>query len=170
MIKPKYYKFFLTVARNSMLLSYCKKRRVGAVIVDNSNNIVSFGYNGTVSGASNECEDEVDITCLNCKGEDKECITCSNTRKISVLKTDHSRVFHAEANAIMAASKRGFSLVGTSLVVTTEPCSECAKLIVGFGIKEVIIDTKYKTDAGVKFLLENNIDVKYSEDILPKEE
>ena len=39
--------------------SYCKRRRVGALIVKNKM-IISDGYNGTPSGFENECEEDAD--------------------------------------------------------------------------------------------------------------
>jgi deoxycytidylate deaminase len=36
--------------------SYCERLQVGALIVKNGN-IISFGYNGRISGAKNECEE-----------------------------------------------------------------------------------------------------------------
>lgn len=57
-----YYKFtkFDTVNMNiaflTATLSYCEKRKVGAVIVKD-NRIIANGYNGTLSGKDNLCED-----------------------------------------------------------------------------------------------------------------
>ena len=47
--------------------SYCKRRKVGALIVKNKM-IISDGYNGTPSGFENVCEDENNITypCIEC--------------------------------------------------------------------------------------------------------
>lgn len=45
-------------------LSYCEKRKVGAVIVKDDR-IIANGYNGTISGDANICEDFT-ITCNKC--------------------------------------------------------------------------------------------------------
>jgi len=44
---------------------------------------------------------------------------------------------HAEENIIAQAAKKGISLEGTSLYVTTFPCPVCAKLIACSGIKKL---------------------------------
>ena len=41
--------------------SYCKRRKVGAIIVKDSM-IISDGFNGTPSGFENVCEDESGVT------------------------------------------------------------------------------------------------------------
>lgn len=136
LVKKKYIKMFFKIAKLVSKQSYCKKRKVGSVIIKN-NNIVSIGYNGTLSKLdSNQCED-------------------------TNGKTLHEKVFHSEMNAIMSASKRGISLQNTSIFVTTEPCSECSKLIVASGIKEVFIIDKYKHSNGINYLRKCNVKIKY---------
>lgn len=50
--------------------SYCKKRQVGAVL-GRDGRILATGYNGTIAGQKNECEDET-FVCSNCgKSENK---------------------------------------------------------------------------------------------------
>ena len=91
--------------------SYCKRRKVGALLVKDKM-IISDGYNGTPSGFENECEDE------------------NNTSK--------SYVLHAEANAITKVAKSNNSSEGATLYITSSPCIECAKLIIQSGIKKVV--------------------------------
>ena len=83
--------------------SYCKRRKVGAIIVKNQM-IISDGYNGTPSGFENICEDENGVT--------------------------KPYVLHAEANAITKVSRSNNSSDGATLYVTASPCVECAKLII----------------------------------------
>ncbi len=83
--------------------SYCKRRKVGALIVKDKM-IISDGYNGTPSGFENVCEDE------------------NNETKPYVL--------HAEANAITKVACSHNSSLGATMYVTTSPCIECAKLII----------------------------------------
>lgn len=45
-------KFYLSIAKEVSKASYCERSKVGAVIVKDDN-IISFGYNGTISGFSN---------------------------------------------------------------------------------------------------------------------
>jgi cytidine deaminase len=53
------------------------------------------------------------------------------------------RSIHAEQAALMDAAKRGVSVAGCTLYVTTFPCHECARLIVAAGIKRVVYIEPY---------------------------
>ncbi|RXE70934.1 dCMP deaminase family protein [Muribaculaceae bacterium Isolate-002 (NCI)] len=105
--------------------SYCRRRRVGAVIVKDSM-IISDGFNGTPSGFENVCEDE------------------SGHTKAYVL--------HAEANAITKVARSNNSSDGATLYVTASPCIECAKLIIQSGIKRVVFDEMYRLCDGIDLL------------------
>jgi dCMP deaminase len=105
--------------------SYCKRRQVGALIVQDKM-IISDGYNGTPSGFENNCEDE--------NGKTKP------------------YVLHAEANAITKVSKSNNSSENATLYVTTSPCLECAKLIIQSGIKRVVFCDKYHNHDGLVIL------------------
>ncbi len=116
--------------------SYCKRRRVGALIVKDKM-IISDGYNGTPSGFENVCEDE------------------NNKTKPYVL--------HAEANAITKVAKSSNSSEKATLYVTASPCIECAKLIIQAGISRVVYSEEYHTSDGKKLLERAGIDLKYIE-------
>jgi dCMP deaminase len=112
--------------------SYCKRRKVGALLVKDKM-IISDGYNGTPSGFENECEDD------------------NNQTK--------SYVLHAEANAITKVAKSGNSSLGATLYVTSSPCIECSKLIIQAGIKRVVFTENYRLEDGINLLKRANIDV-----------
>lgn len=105
--------------------SYCKRRKVGALIVKDKM-IISDGYNGTPSGFENICEDE------------------NNETKPYVL--------HAEANAISKVACSHNSSLGATMYVTTSPCIECAKLIIQAGIIRVVFNHKYRRTDGCALL------------------
>lgn len=112
--------------------SYCKRRRVGALIVKDSM-IISDGYNGTPSGFENVCEDESGVT--------------------------KPYVLHAEANAISKIAKSGNSSHGATLYVTASPCIECSKLIIQAGINRVVYRDEYRLNDGVELLRRAGIEV-----------
>lgn len=112
--------------------SYCKRRRVGAILVKNKM-IISDGYNGTPAGFENLCEDENNIT--------------------------KPYVLHAEANAITKVARSNNSSEGATLYVTSAPCIECAKLIIQAGIKRVVYADSYRLSDGIDLLQRANIDV-----------
>ena len=116
--------------------SYCKRKKVGALIVRNKM-IISDGYNGTPSGFENICEDENDQT--------------------------KPYVLHAEANAITKVAKSNNSSENATLYVTTSPCMECAKLIIQSGIKRVVFSEKYRIQDGLELLERANIELVYIE-------
>jgi len=134
----KYDKAYLRMAQEWAKLSYCDRKKVGAIIVKD-NMIISDGYNGTPSGYTNCCEDE--------NGETQW------------------YVLHAEANAILKVSKSTQSALGATLYITLSPCKQCSKLIIQSGVKRVIYNNEYKDVSGVDFLKKYGIEVKHIKDI-----
>ena len=111
--------------------SYCKRRKVGALLVKDRM-IISDGYNGTPSGFENICEED------------------------GVTKP---YVLHAEANAITKVAKSGNSSEGATLYVTASPCLECSKLIIQSGIKRVVYRDEYRLTDGIDLLRRAGIEV-----------
>ena len=111
--------------------SYCRRRKVGALIV-RDNMIISDGFNGTPSGFPNICE-ENDVT--------------------------FPYVLHAEANAITKVARSSNSSEGATLYVTASPCMECSKLIIQAGIKRVVFSDLYRIQDGLEILRKAGIEV-----------
>ena len=118
--------------------SYCKRRKVGALIVKDKM-IISDGYNGTPSGFENICEDDEGYT------------------KWYVL--------HAEANAITKVAKSHNSSEGATLYVTTSPCPECSKLIIQAGIKRVVFKELYRNTEGLELMKRAGIELVHIPDL-----
>ena len=112
--------------------SYCKRRKVGALLVKEKM-IISDGYNGTPSGFENICEDDHDVT--------------------------KPYVLHAEANAITKVARSNNSSEGATLYVTSSPCIECAKLIIQAGIKRVVYSDAYRLSDGIELLKRADIEM-----------
>lgn len=123
---------YLKMAKEWANLSYCKRKKVGALIVKDRM-IISDGYNGTPSGAENCCED-------------KE----GNTRWY---------VLHAEANAILKLAASTQSAKDATLYLTLSPCRECSKLILQAGIRKVVYIDQYADQEGLDFLKNSNIEI-----------
>ncbi len=128
----KYDKAYLRIAKEWSLLSYCKRKQVGAIIVKDRM-IISDGYNGTPSGFENCCEDNEGLT-----------------------RWD---VLHAEANAILKVARSTQSCEGATLYITLSPCKDCSKLIHQSGIKRVVYHNGYRDDSGLQFLIKAGIEV-----------
>jgi len=56
---------------------------------------------------------------------------------------EYGRSVHAEMAALMSAARRGVSVKGTTLYVTTYPCHLCAKHIVAAGVSRVVYVEPY---------------------------
>ena len=130
--QTKYDQTYLQMAATWGQLSYCERKKVGALIVKDRM-IISDGYNGTPSGFENVCEDEEHYT------------------KWYVL--------HAEANAILKVAASTQSCKGATLYITLSPCKECSKLIHQSGITRVVYATAYKDISGVRFLEKAGIQI-----------
>jgi len=135
----RYDETMLATAKLFGELSYCEKKKVGAVIAKEGR-ILATGYNGTVSGFDNQCE-TYDFL------EDK-------------LVTSQY-VIHAEQNALMFCAKNGIPTDGTTIYITLSPCSTCAKLIVQAGIKRVVFLEYWKDLGGLDFLRLAGVDLVY---------
>lgn len=137
----KYDETMLATAKLFGELSYCEKKKVGALIAKDGR-ILATGYNGTVSGFDNKCETYDAV-------EDK-------------LVTS-PYVIHAEQNVLMFCAKNGIPTDGTTMYITLSPCYTCAKLIVQAGIKGVVFLEYYKDLGGLEFLREASVELLYWE-------
>jgi dCMP deaminase len=127
----KKHKLYLDIVKRIAEESYCKRLKVGALIVKDGN-IISFGYNGTPKGMPNICEED-NVTL--------------------------PYVLHAESNAITKACKSPISTEGATLYLTHSCCVECAKLIIQSGIKKVYYIQRYRDLNGVNLLKNLGMDV-----------
>lgn len=119
---------FMDITRRVRKQSRCKRKQVGAIIVDAKHeNIIGIGYNGTPTGFDNNCE---------CDSGD----------------TTIDGVIHAEQNALMKLAKSGNSADGSTLYCTLSPCATCAGLIIQAGIKRVIFEEMYRNKQGLEML------------------
>lgn len=85
--------------------------RVGAVITDGANRIISQGYNGLPRGVS-----------------DDPAVLADRDEKLR-------RTIHAEMNAVLFA---GRPLTGCTIYVTHAPCARCAAVLIQAGIRRVV--------------------------------
>ncbi len=123
---------YLRMARIWSENSYCRRRKVGALIVKDKM-IISDGYNGTPSGFLNVCEDGSVVT--------------------------FPYVLHPEANAITKVARSNNSSEGITLYVTASPSMECAKLIIEWGMRKVDFFELYRITDGIDLLRRAGIEV-----------
>jgi dCMP deaminase len=95
------------------LKSTDRSRKVGAIIVDASGRLISYGWNGFPSGVADQ--------------------ECRHERPAKYFWTEH-----AERNAIYLAAKNGVPLKGCTMYVPWFPCMDCARGIVQSGISRLV--------------------------------
>lgn len=120
MSKTDWKQRFIELAFLVATWSKDKNTKVGAVIVDNNNRVISIGYNGPPSGFPDELP------------------------YIYERPTKYLYFEHAERNAIYNAARLGISTIGTTMYCTDNKnihlfsCADCARSIVQAGIKKII--------------------------------
>lgn len=143
MSRPSWNKYYIEIAKVVSTRSIDPTTKVGAVIVNPKNRIVSCGYNGFPTGMA-----------------DQKLTLEKTPTKIneSLEATKHHFIVHAELNAILSSESK---LEGCKIYTTLFPCSECAKAIITSGIKEVFyIDFKEKQDYKISEYLLSEAKVK----------
>jgi len=107
--------YFMGVALLSAKRSKDPNTQVGACIINEDKRIIGTGYNGFPTGIS---DDE---------------FPWDKTSRL--IDSKYPYVVHAEVNAILNAVT---STKNATLYVTLFPCSDCTKLIIQSGIKEIV--------------------------------
>ncbi len=135
--------YYLDIADSVLERSTCLRRKYGAIIV-RSDEIISTGYNGAPRGRRN-CSDLG--VCM------RETLQIPSGERYELCRS-----VHAEANAIISASRRDMIgatlyLVGRdaktgALLPDATSCAMCRRLIINAGIERIVIrvdNTAYKT-------------------------
>ncbi len=135
--------YYLDIADSVLLRSTCLRRRYGAIIVSNDE-IISTGYNGAPRGRKN---------CIDTNYCAREALNVPSGERYELCRS-----VHAEANAIISASRK--EMIGGTLYLAgrdgktgeilsdTTPCSMCRRLIINSGIQKVVCrisEDKYTT-------------------------
>lgn len=128
--------YYLDIADSVLERSTCLRRKYGAIIVRNDE-IISTGYNGAPRGRRN-CSDLGRCT--------RESLRIPSGERYELCRS-----VHAEANAIISASRR--DMIGASIYLVGRDartgellhdamsCSMCKRQIINAGIDRVIIRT-----------------------------
>lgn len=112
----KWHNRYLDLARDVAHWSKDPSTQCGAIVIGESGQLLSQGYNGFPRGMDDSEE-------------------LYNNRD-----TKYDRIVHAEMNAIYNCALNGVSLKGATLYVHGLPCChECAKAIIQVGIKKVVM-------------------------------
>ena len=134
----------MDITRRVATRSTCLRRAVGAILVHDKR-IIASGYNGGPSGLAH-C---LDIGCL----REKLGIPSGQQHELC-------RGIHAEQNAIIQAARYGVSIEGSVLYCTTQPCTQCTKMLINAGITEIVYAEGYPDDLARELLEESGIIVR----------
>lgn len=126
--------YYLDIAQSVLERSTCLRRKYGAIIVRNDE-ILSTGYNGAPRGRKN---------CMDLGYCTREAMNIPSGERYELCRS-----VHAEANAIISASRRecigatlylcGRDAASGQLLRDTTSCSMCRRNIINAGIAQVII-------------------------------
>nr|WP_325302678.1 deaminase [uncultured Dysosmobacter sp.] len=132
--------YYLNIAETVLERSTCLRRLYGAIIVKNDE-IISTGYNGAPRGRAN---------CSDLGYCSREAMKIPRGERYELCRS-----VHAEANAIISASRRDMAggtlyLVGRDartheLLSDATSCSMCRRLVINAGLEKVVI-RKTETD------------------------
>lgn len=122
---------FLDMADRVAQESKAVRSKVGAIITDQDNNILSYGWNGTPPGRDNCCEITLPDGTLVTKPE----------------------VIHAEENAFMRIARSGLSGTKNGTLYTRySPCFSCSRKAIAGGIARVVYREDYRLTDGIELL------------------
>ena len=126
--------YYLDIAETVLERSTCLRRCYGAIIVKNDE-IVSTGYNGAPRGRKN---------CMDLGYCTREALNIPSGERYELCRS-----VHAEANAIISASRRDMVggtiyLVGRDaqtgeLLNDATSCSMCRRMVINAGLERVVI-------------------------------
>lgn len=120
MNRPDKDRYFMNIAWAASMRGTCKRLQVGAVLVADGY-IVSTGYNGSAPGMPH----------------------CIDAPKGCLIHSGHCiRTIHAELNAFLHAQGRG-----DTLYCTHQPCLNCVKAAISFGVRRIVFEFPYTDDA-----------------------
>ena len=126
--------YYLDIAQTVLERGTCLRRNFGAIIVNNDE-IVSSGYNGAPRGRQNCIDTGICI---------REKLQIPRGERYEVCRS-----VHAEANAIISASRK--EMIGATLYLVGEDartgqyvenpssCSMCKRLVINAGISRVVV-------------------------------
>ena len=146
--RPSWDEYFMDITKRVATRSTCLRRAVGAILVHDKR-IIASGYNGGPTGLAH-C---LDIGCL------RERLGIPSGQQHELC-----RGIHAEQNAIIQAARYGVSIEGATLYCTTQPCTQCTKMLINAGITEIVYAEGYPDDLACELLDESGIVVRRFED------
>lgn len=168
---PTLKETLMAAAYTSGRRSRCIKRKVGAIIADRYDRIISSGFNGVPQGLQ-ECKSSIgecyrdrkraELGSKICKDleiseeaqqqKEPEKVISKNVKLLELC-----RALHGEESSILNLVGRSADLTDSTIYVTTYPCNLCANKIVQVGIKHVVYFEPYPVDEAKKIFKEAEV-------------
>jgi dCMP deaminase len=123
MKRPEVDEYYLSLALITSLRSTCARRRVGCILVDVHNRVLSTGYNGVPKGMPH-CIDT----------------PCAGVNHKSGTNLDLCEASHAEISALMNCSE--IQDIAT-VYCTTAPCISCTKALLNTSATKIVFISDY---------------------------
>ena len=147
--------YYLDIAETVLERATCLRRVYGAIIVKNDE-IISTGYNGAPRGRAN---------CVDMGYCSREAMKVPRGERYELCRS-----VHAEANAIISASRRDMVggtiyLVGRdartgALLPDATSCLMCRRMVINAGLEKVVIrrtDTEFETVPVAAWIAEDDL-------------
>ena len=147
--------YYLDIAETVLERATCLRRVYGAIIVKNDE-IISTGYNGAPRGRAN---------CVDMGYCSREAMKVPRGERYELCRS-----VHAEANAIISASRRDMVggtiyLVGRDartgeLLADATSCLMCRRMVINAGLEKVVIrrtDTEFETVPVAAWIAEDDL-------------
>lgn len=136
MSRPSNDQYYMAMAHLVASRGTCIRRKVGAVLIDQHNRVLSTGFNGVAPGAPH-CIDSP------CGGHDAP----------SGTGLSKCRSSHAEAAALLHCPDV-YKI--KTLYVTTSPCADCVKLLLLTSCERIVFSEEYADQTGKNWWLEDH--------------
>ncbi len=141
--RPTVDQYFVDMTHLVKSRGTCPRRQVGAVVVKDKR-VLTTGYNGAPRGFPHPC--------------DTGCIR-DELKIPSGMMADVCPCLHAEQNAILQAATTGVSIEGSDIYCTTQPCTQCSRMIANCGIKRVIFEQEYADPMSIGLLVTAGVEL-----------
>jgi dCMP deaminase len=141
--RPSVDQYFMDMTHLVKVRGTCPRRRVGAVIVKDKR-VLTTGYNG----APRNFPHPVDVGCLR-----------DELQIPHGMLADICPCLHAEQNAIIQAATTGVSIEGGDLYCTTQPCTQCSRMVANCGIRRVVFEEEYPDPLATGILATSGVEL-----------
>lgn len=142
-MKNKQHKIFLNITKEIAKLSHCERIHVAAIAVKNRR-VLYTGINGTPSGYIN-CDTYFKNKYQEFENPSLTYQQWKETKEFHRIHHEWSLVheIHAEENLLKGLSYLGVPTDDIIVYLTHQPCNECIKKLITFGIKQIIYLESY---------------------------